>query len=98
MARASGRSEDQEYRDACLRFGYRERRRQRDRTPGDARDIRRRQGGGATTRRPVWARPGAVIRVGAAERSHLELLGEQRLAGQPSACVWYTILERRNVP
>ena len=52
MARPPGRREDQEYRHACLRPGHRERKRQRDRTPGDAQDIAGRQGGVAAARRP----------------------------------------------
>ena len=52
MVGAPGRSEDQEYRYACLRPGHRERRRQCDRPPGDAGDVERRQGGVAATRRP----------------------------------------------
>ena len=52
MVGAPGRSEDQEYRYACLRPGHRERKRQCDRPPGDAGDVERRQGGVAATRRP----------------------------------------------
>ena len=96
MARAQGRGEDQEYRRPGLRARYDHCGRKRDWSRRDARNVGRRQACVAAARRARRSRPGARVRVDAAQRFDLELLGEQLLAGQPASGFRYPLLERRH--